>query len=211
MNITLKEYPQFATAHELLKELDGAFFKEGDGAVIAGGLPRDLLNGKPYSDIDIFVRIHSEQQNLVEKTLKVAKFAYDRNLTIEPKTYYFFGNNIVIRLRIGDNIDVCFMLCIGPAWGNKQPPIHLFDNFDFVCCQAWMERTEDGFIAHGTELFKALNERKMLGHYPVRGSLNYPVRGSLNSDHAERILAKYPDYMVLELVDPNQYDDNTPF
>jgi hypothetical protein len=205
MNITLKEYPQFATAHELLKELDGA--------VIAGGCPRDLLNGKPYSDIDIFVRIYSDQQDLVEKTLKVAKFAHDRNLTIEPKTYYFFGNSIVIRLRIGDNIDVCFMLCIGPAWSNKQPPIHLLDNFDFVCCQAWMERTEEGFIAHSTELFKALNDRKILGFYPDRGDLD--------SEHAEKILAKYPDYLVLKLVIPKipkkandfdcNYDDVIPF
>jgi len=200
MNITLKEYPQFATAHQLVKELDGA--------VIAGGLPRDLLNGKPYSDIDIFCPVHSEQQHLVEMTLKAAKFAYDRNLSVDLKTYYFLGNAIIIRLRIGENIDVCFVPGHASEWGDKKPPTELFDEFDFVCCQAWLERTEEGFIARSTELFNSLNERKILGFYPDRGSLN--------SDHAERILAKYPDYMVLELANPKQkmsakYDDDIPF
>ena len=206
MNITLKEYPQFATAHELIKEFEVA--------VIAGGCPRDLLAGKPYSDIDIFVPIHSEQQHLVEQTLKAAKFAYDRNLTTELKTYYIFDNGIVIRLRIGDNIDVCFVPGHAFEWGDKKPPMSLFNNFDFVCCQAWLERTEDGFIAHSTELFNALNNRKILGFYPDRGSLN--------SNHAEKILAKYPDYLVLKLISPKQkrpkqydddeqYDDSIPF
>ena len=39
MEITLKEYPMLAVAHQLLTVLDSK-------AIIAGGLPRDLLTGK---------------------------------------------------------------------------------------------------------------------------------------------------------------------
>jgi len=191
----MKDYPQLAMAHQLLKEFDGA--------IIAGGLPRDLLTGREYGDIDLFVPIHSEHQHLVEQTLKAAKFAYYRNLSIEPKTYYFLGNAPVIRLRIGDNIDVCFVPGHASEWSDKKPPMALFNEFDFVCCQAWLERTEDGFIAHSTELFKTLNDPKILGFYPNRGYLK--------SDHAEKILAKYPDYLMLKLTSPDQDYDDIPF
>ena len=198
MLISIKDYPQFALAHQLLHEFDGA--------IIAGGLPRDMLTGKEYGDIDIFMPIQSKPY-LVEFALKAAKFAHERNLTIEPKTYCFFGNEIVIRLRIGENIDLCFIEGYPTEFKDaKQPPRSLFDNFDFVCCQAWMERTEDGFIAHSTELFKNLNDRKILGFYPDRGYLN--------SNHAMKLLPKYADYLLLELARPRdtvEIDSNNEF
>lgn len=190
MNITLEKYPQFALAHELLKEFEGA--------VIAGGLTRDLLTGKEYNDndIDIFMPIHSKAY-LVELSLKAAKFAHQRNLIIEPLTYFLFEDEIVIRLRIGENIDLCFIEGYHNEFKDaKQPPKSLFDYFDFVCCQAWMERTEEGFIAHSTELFKTLNDRKILGFYPDRSYLNF--------NHAVNLLPKYADYLKLELVRPQE-------
>jgi hypothetical protein len=186
MNILLKEYPALTTAHKLLKELDSS--------VIAGGLPRDLLTGKEYTDIDIFVPVLSKP-HLVELTIKATRFASEHNLTIDVADYYAYGLDVV-RVRLGENIDLCFMSGDTSKRAEKEAPTNLFSHFDFVCCQAWMERTEDGFIAHATELFKNLNERKVLGFYPHKGELD--------SNHAIKVLAKYSDYLLVELARPQQ-------
>lgn len=202
MFISIQDYPQFVTAHQLVKEFDGA--------VIAGGLPRDLLTGKEYADIDIFVPTLSTQ-HLVELTLQAAKFATEHGLTIEVASYESYGTE-VIRLRLGEIIDLCFM---SGYWDEKdaiETPTGLFFHFDFVCCQAWLQRTEEGFIVHATELFHELNERKVLGFYPHKGDMESP--------HAIKVLAKYDDYLLLELARPRKpvgfgYDangnDNIPF
>jgi hypothetical protein len=201
MLISIKDYPQFASAHQLLHEFDGA--------IIAGGLPRDLLTGREYGDIDIFVPVLSKP-HLVELTIKATKFATKHDLTIEVAGYYAGGLN-VIRVRLGESIDLCFMPENVSTSSDKEPPTDLFSHFDFVCCQAWMERTEEGFIAHATELFNNLNERKVLGFYPHKGELD--------SHHAIKVLAKYSDYLLLELARPQQTnnvakqfnDDDIPF
>lgn len=194
MFISLKDYPQFATAHQLVKEFDGA--------VIAGGAPRDLLTGKELGDIDIFIPTLSTP-HLVEMTLQAAAMATEHGLSIEVAGYEAYGDEI-IRLRLGEIIDLCFMAGGYAEADEIQTPTDLFTKFDFVCCQAWLQCTDDGFVAHATELFHELNERKILGFYPHKGSLK--------SNHAIKVLAKYDDYLLLELArtqEPSRFGSNT--
>ncbi len=194
MLISLKDYPQFATAHQLVAEFNGA--------VIAGGLPRDLLTGKEYRDVDIFIPTQSTE-HLVEMTIQAAKFANENGMNISVAGYETYGSNI-IRIRLEDglmnigDIDLCF--APGHSCGHERDdtnmPATLLSTFDFVCCQAWMQRTEEGFIAHATPLFHELNERKVLGFYPHKGDLE--------SIHAMKVLAKYNDYLLLELAEPKK-------
>jgi hypothetical protein len=70
--------------------------------------------------------------------------------------------------------------------------------FDLVSSQAWLEPVKGGFEIQATKLFYELNDRKVLGIYEN-------ISG--NDGHIGRIIEKYPEYLPLNLVQPNALDD----
>ena len=61
MKINLKKHPELKPANELLK-----IFPK---AIIAGGVARDLINGKEFKDVDVFIAARS--------TVELAKISFD--------------------------------------------------------------------------------------------------------------------------------------
>jgi len=66
MKITLKKHPELKPANELLK-----IFPK---AIIAGGVARDLINGKEFKDVDIFIPAPTAFE-LAKISISICRFA----------------------------------------------------------------------------------------------------------------------------------------
>ena len=206
MKITLKKHPELKLAHDFLQ----AFPK----AIIAGGAARDLINGKPVQDVDIFVTPLSSGELFASSldtqicineptvvgislvAMEVGCFATKIN---EKPTFTecYYRTNTIIRIGFA-NLDICIL-------SNSDDINKLMVSFDMVSSQAWLEPTENGFETKATDLFHKLNDKKVLGFYEN-------VSGS--TGHIERIKEKYPDWLPLSLVQPQPecpFDPECPF
>ncbi len=185
MKITLKKHPELKPANELLK-----IFPK---AIIAGGVARDLINGKGFKSVDIFIFARTD--------VELAKISFEiANLVIDEKPSFdenYYMANSLIRIGIA-NLDICLHTV---KFGNAE---ELVSTFDMILSQAWLEPTNDGFEVKATDLFHHFNKRKILGFY---------ANVSRGSDHISRIREKYPDYLPLSLVQPATGDgfDDMPF
>ena len=182
MKITLKKHPELKLANELLK-----IFPK---AIIAGGAARDLINGKGFKSVDIFIFARTD--------VELAKISFEiANLVIDEKPSFdenYYMANSLIRIGIA-NLDICLHTV---KFGNAE---ELVSTFDMVLSQAWLEPTKEGFEVKATDLFHHFNKKKILGFYE---------NVSRGSDHISRIREKYPDYWALSLVQPapnNDFDD----
>jgi len=184
LKINLEKHPELKLAHGLVCNMDNY--------VIAGGAPRDLINNKPLSDVDVFAGV-SCHGDLLERADYVTSYFRENNVDYKMHDGYWSDGDaneaIEILARIsGGNIDVCFIKTSGDSNSTEEITVDgLFKQFDLVSSEAWLEKTDDGFNAHSTDLFKALNEKKVLGYY------------SGNTYHLSKIKDKYSDYLPLSL------------
>ena len=174
MKITLKKHPELKLADELLK-----IFPK---AIIAGGVARDLINGKEFKDVDIFIPAPTAT-DLSRISMDIGFFATE--LQDKPKflVNYFYTTKTLVRIGIS-NLDICILNDI------SSDPEKLVSTFDMVSSQAWLEPVKDGFEVKATDLFYELNDKKVLGFYEE-------VSGG--KGHIERVKEKYPDYLPLSL------------
>ena len=186
MKITLKEHPGLKLANKLLKKFPGA--------IIAGGVARDLINGKEFKHVDIFIPA-STAAKLTKISFDLGCFATELNEEPSIDDNYFMANS---QVRFGiANLDICVP---NKHFDNAES---LVSTFDMVSSQAWLEPTSDGFEVKATELFYELNKKKVLGFYEC-------VAGS--SDHIARVKEKYPDYLPLSLAQPQvDFYEDLPF
>jgi len=176
MKIELNDYPELQMVHDLLHEIPKG--------VIAGGLPRDLMTGKDFTDIDVFVSV-DDMSELFEYSKIITRFADANKLSIGAVKDYDNGGSIV-RVTVS-NIDISFI-------SNEMSDIKtLLKSFDLVSSQAWMVQSPIGFEVKVTDKFTEMDKHKVLGFYPKK------CRGSYS--HIEKVRNKYPDYLVVELAD----------
>jgi hypothetical protein len=187
--IPLHKHPTLKLAHELIGDLVPHLESMCSSAFIAGGCPRDLYTGLVCKDIDIFTSAINDQ-NIIGLTIIATQFAQKHNLNIAISEKYDFIGGGILTIKIADCIDLCLTK---EAW---RTPHELISLFDMVASQAWLQRVEDGFSLHYTELFRVLDSKKVLGYYPH-------LQGSDN-DHVQRIAKKYPDYLLLALDVPSK-------
>lgn len=163
MEITLEQYPSLKAAHKLLK----AFPK----AIIAGGAPRDIFNGRDFNDVDIFIPI-SQNWELAECAMKLGQWAAEANKDpVMDPVYRDVGG----RVRIGiDNMDICL---INLPFENGDV---LVQQFDMLASQAWLEPIDTGFEVKATDLFYELNDKKILGIYAKKVSSRDDLIESVN-------------------------------
>ena len=182
MKITLKKYPELKWAYKLLK----VFSK----AIIAGGVPRDLINGRDYEDVDIFIPAPTFME---QSKISMAIGYLAKELKVEPcfNDYYQMPNSIIC-IEIG-NLDICILSQHFSDEGS------LVATFDMVSSQAWLEPVKGGFDVKASDLFHELNDKKVLGFY---------TRAPDDGSHVERIKKKYPDYLPLSLTQPQSARDN---
>jgi hypothetical protein len=180
MKITLNEYPELKAANELLKAIPSA--------VIAGGVARDLINGKEFEDVDIFIPALTEVE-LSEISIEIGCFATELKEKPRMEDVYVMSKSIY-RVRLS-NLDICIL------YKSVSSTESLISSFDMVSSQAWLEPIEDGFEVKATDLFYELNNKKVLGFYEE-------VAG--DKRHIERIKGKYPDYLPLSLKQPKSED-----
>jgi len=187
MKITLKKHPELKLANELLQVFPGA--------IIAGGVARDLINGKEFKDVDIFVPSPTAIE-LARISIRIGRFAveYKKEDLVLDDAYYMAGRPIRVKI---ENLDICIL-------NEYFTAESLVSTFDMVSSQAWLEPVKDGFEVKATDLFYQLNDKKVLGLY---------ANVSSGSDHISRIREKYPDYLPLSLVQPATGDgfDDIPF
>ena len=173
--INLRDHPKLAEAHE--------FVKNRTDAVIAGGVARDILLGREYNDIDIFVADSLIRWGDVDDEIR----AMD-HCVVHEDTYTNYGSRFIV-----GNLDISVL----PR--DKMAGIQcLMDQFDMVYSQAWLEPTADGFTAKSTELFDDMHERRIIGYYPTR------IKGE--SDHVTRIveLLGNNSLLVMALAETNE-------
>jgi hypothetical protein len=177
MKITLKKHPELKLAHKLLQ-----LFPD---AIIAGGVVRDLINGKAFKDVDFFIPAPSSFE-LAKISISIGRFAAElkKEETLLEDSYEIATGG-PIRISI-ENLDICIL-------PNNFTAESLVSTFDTVSSQAWLEPVKGGFEAKATELFYELNEKKVLGFYEA-------IAGSCQ--HIERVKEKYPDYLPLSLKQP---------
>ncbi len=175
MKITLKKHPELKLANELIKKFPKA--------IIAGGVARDIINGKEFKDVDIFIPAPTAAK-LTKISFDLGYFATELNEEPSIDESYYMANSWV---RIGiANLDICIL--------NKNFTAEsLVSTFDMVSSQAWLEPVIDGFEVKATGLFYQLNDKKVLGLYEN-------VTGS--AGHIERIKEKYSGWLPLSLVQP---------
>lgn len=158
-------------------------------SVIAGGAARDMLTGRKFKDIDIFIPACGSS-DLVGEVAIVVDFCHKHNLDFESIVGKYgsevssMGDNKVLGVIKTKNIDFIFMT----SYRSTQD---LIDGFDMVSSQAWLELDGDGFKPQATELFYQLDEKKILGIYPDKANDRY--------EHIKRICDKYSDYLPLNL------------
>ena len=175
MKIILKKHPELKLANELLKIFPGA--------IIAGGVARDLINGKEFKDVDIFIPAVAPVE-LTRISFDIGCFAAELKEKPTFDENYYMANSWV---RIGiANLDICIL---HEDFNAKS----LVSTFDMVSSQAWLEPVKDGFEVKATDLFYALSKKKVLGFYE---------NISRGSDHIARIIEKYPEWLPLSLVQP---------
>ncbi len=176
MKITLKKHPELKLANELLQVFPGA--------IIAGGVSRDLINGKEFKDVDIFVPSPTAIE-LARISIRIGRFAVEHKKEdlVLDNTYYMAGRPIRVKI---ENLDICIL-------NEKFTAESLVSTFDMVSSQAWLEPVKDGFEVKATDLFYQLNDKKVLGFYEN-------VTGS--AGHIERIKEKYSGWLPLSLVQP---------
>lgn len=167
-----------ALAHEFLKSINT--HNEPD-AYIAGGCPRDIINDKPYKDIDIFIRTASIM-DCIEKSFLIKDFCALHGLDLEVTGEYggTRRNEIKTVLKAGN------MEFILTDWFNK--PEDLIKGFDSVLSEAWLEWAPDWFRVRCSELFFELNDRKINASYSKH-----------KTEHFKRIEQKYSDYLPLSI------------
>ncbi len=177
MKITLKKHPELKLAKELLKIFPGA--------IIAGGVARDLINGKEFKDVDIFIPAPTAF-DIAKISISIGRFAAElKKEEILLEDTYDIATGGPIRINI-ENLDICIL--------NEYFTVKsLVLTFDMVSSQAWLEPVKGGFEVKATDLFYELNEKKVLGFYEN-------VTGS--AGHIERIKEKYPNWLPLSLVQP---------
>lgn len=175
--IYLKGHPKLKVAHE--------FVTKYPDAIIAGGVARDILLGREYNDIDIFVPellTASASENLHGDIRSM------EDCIVHNDTYTGYG----ARYIVGD-LDICIL-----PREDMTSIKRLVEQFDMVPSQAWLEPTHDGFNVKATELFHQMNARKVLGYYP--GLVKQP------SDHLSRIMRTFSsDYLLVALTESNDY------
>ena len=187
MKITLKKHPELKLAHKLLQ-----LFPD---AIIAGGVARDLINGKSFKDVDFFIPAPSSF-DLARISISIGRFADElKKEETLLKDSYGIATCGPVRISI-ENLDICIL------HENFTTAESLVSTFDMVSSQAWLEPVKDGFEAAATELFYELNKKKVLGLYE-------DVSGS--AGHIERIKEKYPDYLPLSLKQPEPDFCDIPF
>ena len=173
MKITLKQHPELKLASKLLETIPRA--------IIAGGVARDLINGKEFKDVDVFIPAPSAVE-VSKISIEIGSLAAELKETPIIDGNYHLAKSLV---RIGlSNLDICILN------GNFGEVANLVSSFDMVSSQAWLEPVKDGFEVKATELFYELNDKKVLGFYEE-------VTGS--GVHVERVKEKYPDYLPLSL------------
>ena len=181
MKITLKKHPELKLANKLIKKFPGA--------IIAGGVARDLINGKEFKQVDIFIPA-STVAKLTKISFDLGCFATELNEESSIHDINFMANS---QACFGiANLDICI------AHKHFDNAESLVSTFNMVSSQAWLEPTKDGFEVKATDFFHELNNKKILGFYEGV---------SLGSDHIVRIIEKYPDYLKLSLVQPASSDD----
>ena len=184
MQFDLNEHPELKLAHALVSNMQNC--------VIAGGAPRDLINNKPLADVDIFIGVSCHGE-LLERADYVMTYFKENDVEYKIHDGYWGAADanepIEIMARItGANIDVCFVKTMACANAVEEITAEtLFEQFDLVSSEAWLEKTDDGFNAYATELFHELNDRKVLGYY------------NSNTFHLAKIKDKYSDYLPLSL------------
>lgn len=210
--ITLAEYPQLANAHKMIQALDG-----GSGALdtkstitechingtyridawVVGGAPRDILTNKEIKDVDLFICAYSGT-TIASAIIKITQTCAELGLTPIVEAVGAYGG---IRITAG----ALDMVVQDMAFAEG-----IVKKFDMVSSQAWLEYEDDGFRVYSTDLFKKLDDKKILGYYPQNIKESY--------DHFERICEKYPDYMPLALllgaakrIEPQSNNDDFPF
>jgi len=172
LKINLEKHPELRLAHELTVLIPEA--------IIAGGCPRDLINDIDIADVDVFIEYEGDTE-LLEVADKVTTLLKAHDIEYQFKEGYDIEREIIVGARIlAGNLDINFMETCALS---KEI---LFEQFDLVSSQAWLKRTEEGFIAKATDYFHALNERKVLGYFIV-------------TVHMDKIKKKYKGYLPMRV------------
>lgn len=180
--ITLQEInsKELNIAHQLITMIEGG--------VIAGGLPRDLLNGTGSNDIDLFIPVDNSF-DLTGAVNAIARHCMNEGIQLNhdrKHEYPGYMGRLHIRgeLVSEGGLDIIFIDDFGE-------PFNLASNFDNTLSQAWMLPNETGFDIYASELFQELNERKIIGI----------IHKYIDDDgaHVERVRARYPNYFALNI------------
>jgi len=172
LKIDLETHPELKLAHALTCLIPEA--------IIVGGCPRDLINDLEIADVDVFIGFDDSMELLeiadrVTSLLKVQEIEYDF------KEGYDLERDLIVGARIlAGNLDINFMV------SSDLTKEVLFEEFDLISSQAWLKRTEYGFIAKGTDDFHALNDRKILGYF-------------FGNDHVDTIKEKYKNFLPMKV------------
>jgi hypothetical protein len=173
--IKLKDHPKLKAAHE--------FVTNYPDAIIAGGVARDLLLDREYSDIDIFVPDPLEKTTAYKLYGAISRISEDQKRRANLSAI----GEVVLDIKIMDRDQ---MISIEG----------LLEEFEIALNQAWLERTDDGFEVHSTPLFDSLAKHKIFGYYPDLVNQT--------SDHLQRIYDSFnSEYELLALAYPPLIDD----
>ena len=183
MIILNEKHPALKLAH--------TFTTGFSGAIIAGGVARDLFNDRSFSVIDIFIQ-HGNKVEEYEQIMAVTKFCCENKLCFEYCSDYNELNNCFsIKASDLNNVDVKLEFSFMYKSLLKLPAEKFVKTFDMVSSEAWLEPMEGGFNIGTTERFEELNERKILGIYYSK------IEGYYS--HINTVAKKYPDYITLGL------------
>ena len=140
--IKLENHPKLKEAHR--------FVTKYSDAIIAGGVARNIILGREYNKIDIFVPeplSESTCYQLYGETFRINKEKEHRS-----DSHRLFNNNEVdLSIKIMPRSEtVCFE--------------ELVEQSSIVMDQAWLEPVEGGFKVYSSDLFEQLNKHKIIGY-----------------------------------------------
>jgi len=175
------------------------FVKHFPTALVAGGVARDIILGREFNDVDIFMESGSCPSERAKQILDIQHKCQALGLEIEVQDSYYPYSEVGLTAGF---LDICII------HNDTTVPEKLVETFDMVASQAWLEFKGYVAVAHSTKLFKEFNEHKVLGYYPSLAK--HPF------DHIDRISVRYPDYLPLALekrvrMDKSDFDDDIPF
>lgn len=163
--IYLSDYPELRKAHELAKHLPNA--------LIAGGAPRDILLGRQFKDIDIFVPTETSRNQIVVTASAIFKSSSPACFSGDSSDSGGYDDVFIVC-----NVENVFV------WPHPyiDDPQAFVRNNDIRIGEAWMIPTEDGFDVHSTDLSDECLKHGVFGH----------VCESSNHKSAKQLLQSLP-------------------